>query len=51
MMPGAPQNARDAIETSLIDITQQADALCGRETVAPEERDKPVKPHKKGTDG
>ena len=48
---GAYQNARDAIETSLIDITQQADALCGRETVAPEERDKPVKPHKKGTDG
>lgn len=42
--------ARDAIEVSLTHITQRADALCGRETVQPEARDKPVKPHKQGAE-
>jgi len=44
---GAFQQARDAIENSLNDITHAADTACGRETVVPEPRDKPVKPHKK----
>ena len=39
--------ARDAIESSLTEITQRADAICNRDTVEPEARDKPVKPHRK----
>ena len=39
--------ARDAIESSLTEITQRADATCNRDTVEPEVRDKPVKPHRK----
>ena len=44
---GAFMKARDAIESSLTQITQTADAICNRETVEPEARDKPVKPHRK----
>ena len=44
---GAFDNARLAIEDSLTSITQSADALCNRETVQPESRDKPIKPHKR----
>tara|TARA_R110002049_G_scaffold12301_3_gene55205 strand:- start:1393 stop:1725 length:333 start_codon:yes stop_codon:yes gene_type:complete len=44
---GAFMKARDAIESSLTQITQTADAICNRDTVEPEVRDKPVKPHRK----
>lgn len=44
---GAFQKSLLEIENSLIAITQQADEFCGRETVQPESRDKPVKPRKK----
>lgn len=44
---GTYEAARLQIEQSLTAITAEADRLCGRETVAPEARDKPVKPHKK----
>ncbi|USG60211.1 lysophospholipid acyltransferase family protein [Sneathiella marina] len=44
---GAFEKSLMEIENSLIAITQNADELCGRETVQPESRDKPVKPHKK----
>lgn len=47
---GAFEAARAAIEASLTRITRDADALCHRETVEPEARDKPVKPHKKAAE-
>jgi lysophospholipid acyltransferase (LPLAT)-like uncharacterized protein len=44
---GAFEKSLLEIENSLTALTQTADELCGRETVQPESRDKPVKPHKK----
>jgi lysophospholipid acyltransferase (LPLAT)-like uncharacterized protein len=44
---GAFEKARLEIEESLNSITRRADELCNRETVQPESRDKPVKPHKR----
>lgn len=46
----AYDKARAAIEASLNAITARADALCGRETVEPEARDKAVKPHRQGAE-
>ncbi|MEX1036643.1 MAG: DUF374 domain-containing protein, partial [Sneathiella sp.] len=47
---GAFTKARDAIESSLTQITQWADAACNRDTVEPETRDKPVKPHQRAAE-